>query len=75
MFKKLLLATFAAGLFTASTLPLQMAPAQAGLMNISLFECAKQAKAKNPGDRKAQRACRKSCRSKKDGILASLRKS
>lgn len=73
MFKKIFLATVATAILASASMT--AVPAQAGLMNISLFECAKQAKAKNPGDRKAQRACRKSCRSKKDGILASLRKS
>jgi hypothetical protein len=50
-------------------------PAQAGMMNMSLLDCAKKAKAKHPTDRKARKACRKSCKAKKDGILSGLRKS
>lgn len=60
MFKKLLLATFAAGLFTASTLPLQMAPAQAGSM--LGMPCNETAKMKYPDDRKMRRDYKKACK-------------
>jgi len=40
---------------------------------MSLLDCAKKARAKHPGDRKAAKACRKACKAKKDGMLSGLR--
>ena len=60
MFKKLLLAAFAAGLVSASTLPLQLAPAQAGEM--VGMTCKDAAKAQYADDRKARREFKKACK-------------
>ena len=60
MFKKLLLATFAAGLVSATTLPLQLAPAQAGSM--AGMTCKDAAKAHYPSDRKMKRQFKKACK-------------
>lgn len=59
MFKKLLLATFAAGLVTA-TLPLQIAPAEAGMM--VGMTCKDAAKMQYPDDRKMRREFKKACK-------------
>jgi hypothetical protein len=60
MFKKLLLAAFAAGLVSATTLPLQLAPAQAGEM--VAMTCKDAAKAQYPDDRKMRREFKKACK-------------
>jgi len=60
MFKKLLLATFAAGLVTAATLPLQIAPAQAAAM--AGMTCKDAAKTQYPDDRKMRRGFKKACK-------------
>ena len=65
MTKKLILAAFAAGLFTTATLPLQLAPAMAGdepgygLVGMSCKDAAKMA---YPDDRKMRRDWRKACK-------------
>jgi hypothetical protein len=64
---KVFLATAATVILAGASM--SAGPAQAGMMNMSLFECAKKAKAKHPGDRKAAKACRKSCKAKKGGLL------
>jgi len=56
MFKKLLLAAVAAGLVTATTLPL---PAQAGMMGMT---CKDAAKMKYPDDRKMRHEYKKACK-------------
>jgi len=59
MFKKLLLAAIAAGLVSATTLPLQLAPAQAAMT------CKEAAKMKYPEmmkDLKDRRAYKKACK-------------
>jgi hypothetical protein len=73
MLKKVFLATAATVILAGASM--STVPAQAGMMNMSLLDCAKKAKAKHPTDRKARKACRKSCKAKKDGILSGLRKS
>jgi hypothetical protein len=60
MFKKLLLAAIAAGLVSATTLPLQIAPAEAGMM--AGMTCKDAAKTKYPEDRKARHAYKKACK-------------
>ena len=60
MFKKLLLATFAAGLVSATTLPLQIAPAEAGSM--VGMTCKDAAKTQYPDDRKMRREYKKACK-------------
>ncbi len=60
MFKKLLLAVFAAGVVTATTLPLQIAPAQAGMM--AGMTCKDAAKMKYPDDRKMRHEYKKACK-------------
>jgi len=60
MFKKLLLAVFAAGVVTATTLPLQIAPAQAGMM--AGMTCKDAAKMKYPDDRKMHHEYKKACK-------------
>jgi len=60
MFKKLLLAVFAAGIVTAATLPLQIAPAQAGMM--AGMTCKDAAKTKYPDDRKMRHEYKKVCK-------------
>ena len=60
MFKKLLLATIAAGLVSAVTLPLQIAPAVAGMM--VGMTCKDAAKMQYPDDRKMRREFKKACK-------------
>jgi len=67
MLKKVFLATAATVILAGASM--SAGPAQAGVMNMSLFECAKKAKAKHRGDRKAAKACRNSCKAKKGGLL------
>lgn len=57
MFKKLLLATVAAGLVTATALPL---PAQAGTM--AGMTCKDAAKMQYPDDRKMRHEYKKACK-------------
>jgi len=57
MFKKLLLATVAAGLVTATALPL---PAQAEMM--AGITCKEAAKMKYPDDRKMRHEYKKACK-------------
>jgi hypothetical protein len=56
MFKKILLAAIAAGLVSATTLPLQIAPAQAAMT------CKEAAKMKYPDDRKMRHDFKKACK-------------
>lgn len=56
MFKKLLLAAIAAGLVSSTTLPLQIAPAQAGMT------CKDAAKMKYPDERKMRHEYKKACK-------------
>ncbi len=60
MFKKFLLAAFAAGLVSAATLPLQVVPAEAAVM--VGMTCKDAAKMEFPNDRKARRAWKKACK-------------
>lgn len=60
MFKKLLLAAIAAGLVSATALPLQTAPAEAASM--VGMTCKDAAKMKYPDDRKMRRAWKKACK-------------
>ncbi|HUU25928.1 MAG TPA: hypothetical protein VMW68_10250 [Methyloceanibacter sp.] len=60
MFKKLLLAAIAAGLVSAATLPLQIDPAQAGMM--AGMTCKDAAKMKYPDDRKMRHEYKKACK-------------
>lgn len=71
LLKKVFLATAATVIVAGASM--SAAPAQAGMMNMSLLDCAKKARAKHPGDRKAAKACRKACKAKKDGMLSGLR--
>lgn len=73
MLKKVFLATAATVILAGASMT--AVPAQAGMMNMSLMECAKKAKAKHPTNRAARKACRQSCRAKKDGLLSGLKKS
>jgi hypothetical protein len=60
MFKKLLLAAIAAGLVSASALPLQIAPAEAATM--VGMPCKEAAKMKYPNDRKMRHDFKKACK-------------
>jgi hypothetical protein len=57
MFKKVLFAAVATGLVAAVALPVQVTPAEAGMMS-----CKEAAKAKFAGDRKARHAYKKACK-------------
>ena len=72
MLKKVFLATAATVILAGASMT--AVPAQAGMMDMNMFQCSKLAKAKYSGDRKAQRAYRKSCRAQKDGLLSGLLK-
>jgi hypothetical protein len=56
MFKKLLLASVAAGLVSAATLPLQFTPA------VAAMTCKDAAKMKYPDDRKMRHDYKKACK-------------
>jgi hypothetical protein len=58
--KKLLLAAIAAGLVSASALPLQIAPAEAASM--VGMPCKEAAKMKYPDNRKMRRGFKKACK-------------
>jgi len=60
MFKKLLLAAIAAGLVSASALPLQISPAEAASM--AGMPCKEAAKIKYPDDRKTRHDFKKACK-------------
>ncbi|MGH6735485.1 MAG: hypothetical protein ACRECX_05325 [Methyloceanibacter sp.] len=60
MIKKMLLAAIAAGLVSATTLPLQTAPAEAAVM--AGMSCKDAAKAQYPDDRKTRHEFKKACK-------------
>ena len=57
MLKKVLFAAIATGLVAAVALPVQIAPAEAGMMS-----CKQAAKVKFAGDHKARHAYKKACK-------------
>jgi hypothetical protein len=59
MFKKMLFAAIAAGLVSATTLPLQIAPAEASLRGLP---CKEAAGLKYPDDRHMRRNWKKLCK-------------